>query len=94
MRVSAFGSLSRLSPEPGKVEIAAAPISARLVKLRGMPVALNVPVYARVDLGQDTRLLGPAIIEQLDATTMVLPGQVGRVDERLNLWLEEETTDG
>jgi N-methylhydantoinase A/oxoprolinase/acetone carboxylase beta subunit len=32
---------------------------------------------------------GPAIIEQPDATTVVLEGQTARVDEHENMWLEE-----
>jgi N-methylhydantoinase A len=35
-------------------------------------------------------LEGPAIVEQMDSTTLILPGQVGRVDEYLNLIIEGE----
>ncbi len=34
------------------------------------------------------RIPGPAIIEQMDATTMVLPSTAARVDSYLNLIME------
>jgi N-methylhydantoinase A len=46
------------------------------------------PVYARDRLKAGNRLAGPAIVEQMDATTLVLPGMSARVDEYLNLILE------
>jgi N-methylhydantoinase A len=46
------------------------------------------PVYARDDLRAGNRFSGPAIVEQMDATTLVLPGMTARVDAWLNLILE------
>jgi N-methylhydantoinase A len=46
------------------------------------------PVYDRDLLKSGNRLPGPAIVEQMDATTLVLPGMAARVDEYLNLILE------
>jgi N-methylhydantoinase A len=43
--------------------------------------ALETPIYSRVSLGAGATLVGPAIIEQLDATTVVWPGQRLRVDD-------------
>ncbi len=34
------------------------------------------------------RIAGPAIVEQMDATTLVLPDMIGRVEPYLNLILE------
>ncbi len=47
------------------------------------------PVYLRDRLGPGHRLAGPAIIEQMDSTTLVLPHQQARVDPWLNLMIEE-----
>jgi N-methylhydantoinase A len=47
------------------------------------------PIYARERLFHGNEIAGPAIVEQMDATTLVLPGMVGRVDPHLNLVLEE-----
>jgi N-methylhydantoinase A len=33
--------------------------------------------------------VGPAVIEQMDSTTVILPGQAARVDNYLNLVVEE-----
>jgi N-methylhydantoinase A len=37
-------------------------------------------IYDRAKLGEGASIAGPAILEQLDATTFLLPGQVGSVD--------------
>ena len=47
-------------------------------------------VYDRLRLLPGNRLAGPAIIEQMDSTTLILPGQVGTVDRYLNLIIEVE----
>ncbi len=46
------------------------------------------PVYDRARLKPGNRFAGPAIVEQMDATTLVLPGMTARVDPYLNLILE------
>jgi N-methylhydantoinase A len=48
-----------------------------------------VPLYDRDALLAGNRLPGPAIVHQLDATTLVLAGQRARIDARGSLWLEE-----
>ena len=46
---------------------------------------VDCPVFDRGDLGPGTRLAGPAIVEQMDSTTVVHPGQVVVVDGWGNL---------
>jgi N-methylhydantoinase A len=46
------------------------------------------PVYDREKLGPGHRLSGPAIVEQMDATTLLIPGQTASVDRYLNLIIE------
>jgi len=46
------------------------------------------PVYDRGRLRSGNRMGGPAIVEQMDATTVVHPGQEARVDEYRNLLIE------
>ena len=48
-----------------------------------------VPLYDRDALLAGNRLPGPAIVHQLDATTLVLAGQRARIDAHGSLWLEE-----
>jgi N-methylhydantoinase A len=50
--------------------------------------AVTLPVYARERLAPGNMLAGPAIIEQMDSTTVVLPGMNARVDAHDNLILE------
>jgi len=45
-------------------------------------------VYDRDGLHAGNRILGPAVIEQMDATTWLLPGMQARVEPYLNLVLE------
>ena len=49
---------------------------------------VSVPVYARDRLSPGNRIAGPAIVEQMDATTVILPGQDARVDAYDTLILE------
>jgi N-methylhydantoinase A len=39
----------------------------------------DAPIYERGKLGAGTRIEGPAILTQLDATTLLLPGQTAEV---------------
>lgn len=45
----------------------------------------DCPVFRRADLSSRTRIDGPAIVEQLDATTVVYPGDVVSIDTRGNM---------
>ena len=49
---------------------------------------VSTPVYARERLRPGNRFAGPAIVEQMDATTLVPPGMTAHVDRWLNLILE------
>ena len=40
---------------------------------------VNCPVYNRAALSAGERILGPAIIEQMDSTSVIFPGSAGRV---------------
>ena len=80
LRVDARGvfpapSLRELPPAG---PIADARIGTQTVSLASGPAA--AAIYARDRLGAGARIDGPAILTQLDATTLLLPGQVGRID--------------
>jgi N-methylhydantoinase A len=49
---------------------------------------VDCPIYDRVLLKSGNVIAGPAVIEQMDATTIVLPGMTARVEPYLNLILE------
>ena len=58
-------------------------------RLPGMKLARMLPVYQRerIEAGQAVR--GPAIVHQLDSTTILLSGQRALVDELGSMWLQE-----
>ncbi|HZO79182.1 MAG TPA: hydantoinase/oxoprolinase family protein [Solirubrobacteraceae bacterium] len=47
--------------------------------------AVDTPVYDRSKLSAGAEFEGPAVVEQLDSTTVVPPGVVAKVDEWLNI---------
>ena len=66
------------------------PQGTRLVHFDELDEPVETPVYLRTDLQVGTRLTGPAIIEQLDSTTVVPPGWGTEVDEWLNIRMQVE----
>jgi N-methylhydantoinase A len=56
---------------------------------------VECPIYERNRLWADCNLVGPAIIEQVDATTVIHPSYTARVDNYGNLWIQRQglTTD-
>ena len=59
------------------------PSTTRILFLDGASVTASV--YQRDDLRHGQTLSGPAIVEQEDTTTIILPGWIGSVDEIGNL---------
>ncbi|MDB5374978.1 MAG: methylhydantoinase, partial [Belnapia sp.] len=70
-------------------DAAAALTGERQLWLPERGAAVAVPVYARDRLEPGNTLSGPAVIEQMDSTTVVLPGMTARVDPYDNLILED-----
>jgi N-methylhydantoinase A len=67
--------------------------SAEKARLASRPVWFDggwrdTPVWARLELPADARIVGPAILEQPDATTVIEPGFAGRIDRLGNLIVE------
>jgi N-methylhydantoinase A len=63
-------------------------VSRRSVWMAEARDFVSTPIYAREALHPGSRFAGPAIVEQMDATTVVPPGMTARVDAYLNLILE------
>jgi N-methylhydantoinase A len=101
VRLSVFGALplgaaasgdrtGLATAEPTERPAPAAAFAGRVTaRLPGTSSARRLPVYQRelIDAGQ--KVPGPAIVHQLDSTTVVLPGQRARVDQLGSMWLEE-----
>ena len=70
-------------PDPAKART-----GERAVYFEEVADFVPTPIYRRERLLAGHRLDGPAIVEQMDSTTVVLPGQHAIVDERANLLIE------
>jgi N-methylhydantoinase A len=69
-------------------DAAAAILGERRVWLPEAGGYVTCPVYDRARLDCGNRLTGPAILEQMDATTLVLPGMQAWVEPHLSVVLE------
>jgi N-methylhydantoinase A len=90
-RIEATGQVRKAAFQPKPLaghDPAAALEGRREVWLPEAGGWVSVPVYARDRLQPGTRIAGPAIAEQMDSTTVVLPGMTARVDPYDNLILE------
>lgn len=85
-RVQAVGSVPRARvtrSEPRGTDLADAVVARRAVYLGGSSV--DCPVYDRARLDVGHRFAGPAIVEQMDSTTLLLPSDTCEVDALRNL---------
>ena len=90
-RVEASGLVPKASFAAGEdagPDASAALTGTRPVWLPETGGFTDCPVYARERLRAGNRFSGPAIIEQMDATTVVLPGMTATVEPYLNIVLE------
>ena len=74
-------------PEPGEPEPLPEPFEIRAVRFAAGS-STDCPVYERAALMPGQRLEGPAIVEQLDSTTPVFPGDRAAVDPAGNLVID------
>jgi N-methylhydantoinase A len=90
-RIEAAGMVPKAElkaqPDAGP-DASAAIIGARAVWLPEAGGFVSCPIYDREKLASGNRFEGPAIVEQMDATTVVLPGMTARVEPYMNLILE------
>jgi N-methylhydantoinase A len=93
LRLSAFGSLPGTAmttiPRAGRASLDIAVIATTRARLPGSKRVRLLRVYDREKLRAGHRIDGPAIIHEVDATTLLLDGQSARVDTRASMWIEE-----
>jgi N-methylhydantoinase A len=91
LRVEAAGRVPKAKlhalPDAGP-NADAARIGERPVYMAALGDFVACPIYTRDKLLPGNVLAGPAIVEQMDATTVIPPDMQGRVDAYLNLILE------
>jgi N-methylhydantoinase A len=80
-RITAVGAVPR--PAPVRWSVAGTPAAARRVEraMRFGSAALRAPVYARAWLPAGAAVPGPAIVEEMGATTVIPPGWTATVGE-------------
>lgn len=94
VRVAVLGSFDRpATREPdasasGSAE--GAIVSRRLVYMPGSREAIDTPVYDRRGLRSGQEFAGPAIVQQMDSTTVVLSGQKVTVAANGDLFVTED----
>lgn len=71
--------------EPGTTSVDVARVGERPVCFDSSARPVACPVYDRDLLEPSHEFDGPAIVDQLDSTTVVYPGQHARVDDYLNI---------
>jgi N-methylhydantoinase A len=90
-RVEATGLVRKAAFQPRPVrgaDASGALIGKREVWFAEAAGFVACPIYDREKLDAGNRIAGPAIVEQMDATTVIPPGMTGRVEPYLNLILE------
>src|SRR5205085_904419 len=90
LRVDAFG----IFPPPHLPELprggdpGAAITGYQTIAFEGSRV--EAPIYERARLGAGVEIAGPAILTQLDATTLLLPGQTAEVHPLVSLVVHDD----
>ena len=90
-RIEATGAVRQAeirAQPPATASLDSALMAKRDVWLAEASSFVSCPVYDREKLGPGHRITGPAIVEQMDATTVILPGQTATVDPYLNIIVE------
>ncbi|MDG2204850.1 MAG: hydantoinase/oxoprolinase family protein [Alphaproteobacteria bacterium] len=93
-RVEAYGLVEKPAfqeyTEEGP-DASSALVTHRFVYQPEMGEFIDSPVYDRDRLRAGNIIAGPAVIEQMDSTTLLLPGQTCQVDTHSNLMIREDT---
>jgi N-methylhydantoinase A len=88
-RLIAAGRLRQPATQPGAARRTGSAEAASHRKVWfSADAAQDTPVYDRAFLLPGDTILGPAVIEQLDSTTLLFPGDRATVDPYLNLMVE------
>jgi N-methylhydantoinase A len=70
----------------------AIPYGTRMVYFDEVGDFSETPVYDRAQLPAGSSIGGPAIVEQMDTTVLIAPNSRARVDDRLNLVIDVESS--
>ncbi len=73
-RLSAFAEVDTVEPTTNVGTAPGAAHSSRPVRFNRATAAVDTPVFRRVDLGVGQQIVGPAIVEERETTTVIRPG--------------------
>jgi N-methylhydantoinase A len=93
LRLVSLGLVPQAKLSPGKVtgrKVEAAKTGERDVFFGKEHGILTTAIYNREPLEPGHNILGPAIVEQLDTTTVIHPEQEASVDEYRNIIIKEK----
>ena len=93
IRVTGFVETELTSPKPifsGRQADETSPITSQYCDAVFQGKSQSVPLYQRVSLNPQDQITGPAIISQLDTTTLIAPNWTGLVDIQGNLVLSRK----
>lgn len=95
LRISASGAYPDTRTESvivdaGREPQASAMIESRRVTIPGYGTSAATPVWDRALLRAGDALRGPAVVHQMDSTTVILPGQSGSVTNSGDIRIAEE----
>jgi N-methylhydantoinase A len=95
LRLEAFGAVSppELDDIPSGGSLEDARTGTRRAYLPETGGWTDAPLYDRAKLTADLEIDGPAIVEQMDSTTLILPGQRATVDRHGNLIIRERNQE-
>jgi N-methylhydantoinase A len=89
VRVMSLAEVAKLDlPELPPQKGAPKEVARRKVLFEEAEGYLDTPIFDRASLGAGAEIAGPAVIEQLDSTTVVMPGQTARVEKYGNIIIE------
>jgi N-methylhydantoinase A len=89
VRVMSTAEVAKLDlPELPKGERNPKPVARRLVLFDERQGYVDTPIYDRAKLGAGAFIEGPAVVEQLDSTTVILPGQKAEIERYGNIIIE------
>ncbi len=90
VRVVAVGRISKPEARALGERGSPAPRTRRPVYFSELGGFADCPIYDRYALGRGAHLGGPAVVEELDSTTVLYPGYVASVDGQGNLLITRE----
>ena len=94
IRLRAIGLIEKPPLQAASMEaVEVTPSRERQVLLPGAKVSQTIPVYQRDSLNTETRLAGPAIIEEGSSTTLVLQEMQVTVDQFDNIIIQSSRSD-